>query len=111
MSGTISLQPGGRSNNFDALRFLFAAMVILNHSYFMIDKYEVNDPLYRLFKGQLDCGSLGVNAFFAISGFLITLSWMRSPKLRPFLWKRVLRIFPGFLVCFFACILVVAPIG
>ena len=111
MSETAALPAPSRANNFDALRFVFAALVILNHSFVVLDGGEGRDPLFRLFHGRVDCGALAVDAFFAISGFLITLSWLRKPQWRPFLRARVLRVFPGFLVVFALSIFVVAPLG
>lgn len=35
--------------------------------------------------------------FFCISGYLVTQSWYRQPEFPLFLWKRVLRLWPGML--------------
>ena len=42
--------------------------------------------------------SLGLYAFFAISGYLIATSWANNPALVPFLVNRTLRIFPALVV-------------
>ena len=57
------------------------------------------------------CGGVAVPFFFVISGFLVTRSWLKSPKLGDFLQKRVLRIYPGFLIASLFCALVVGPLG
>src|SRR6202034_2386118 len=49
--------------------------------------------------------------FFAISGFLITASWLRDPKARDYFAARGLRILPGFWVCLLLMAFVLAPIG
>ncbi len=48
--------------------------------------------------GQESFGSCAVNLFFLLSGMLITASWLRSRSMQDFLMKRVLRIYPGYIV-------------
>ncbi len=97
-------------NNFDFLRFLLAALVILAHS-FALYNLGGQEPLSRLTGGQEDFGGLAVDGFFAISGFLITASWLRSRGFVDYLKKRVLRIYPGFVVASLVCGLIVAPMA
>ncbi len=54
---------------------------------------------------------VGLDLFFAISGYLVTGSWERTPHLGAFLAKRALRIFPGLIACVLATILVVGPLA
>src|SRR4051812_31976141 len=98
-----------KSNNFDAMRFSMAMVVIFSHSFTLLSGLDHDDePLRRLNGGRLSLGELAVNVFFIISGFLITMSWERS---RPFAYlkKRVLRIVPGFWVACLVGIFLVAP--
>src|SRR5688500_730215 len=85
-----------RQNNFDFLRLALAVLVILSHSYYLVSGTEDSEPLMRASRGQIEMGALAVNFFFIISGFLITHSWFSAPRVRDYLKKRVLRIFPGF---------------
>jgi peptidoglycan/LPS O-acetylase OafA/YrhL len=94
-----------RNNALNALRLVLAASVILCHS-FPLTGREV--PFGTA--GQL-LGSGGVDGFFALSGFLITASWLRHPQLRDYLTARALRILPGFYVCLVVTAFVIAPIG
>lgn len=48
----------------------------------------------------------GVPIFFVISGFLISLSYERSPDLKSYCRNRVLRIFPGLWCCVLCTVLV-----
>jgi peptidoglycan/LPS O-acetylase OafA/YrhL len=57
-----------------------------------------NEPLSRLTAGQLTFGAVAVDAFFTISGFLVTKSWLRSRGARDYLSKRIERIYPAFIV-------------
>ena len=59
----------GRSNNFDFLRFIFALLVVISHSYPLSGNSENAQWIYRLTDGQMNYASLGLNGFFIISGF------------------------------------------
>ena len=97
-----------RNNNLDFLRFWLAAVVILSHSYSF---FGVPDPLQRISRDTLHMGDAAVDFFFLISGFLITRSWIGSRGVGDYLKKRVLRIYPAFLVAGLFCALVVGPVG
>jgi peptidoglycan/LPS O-acetylase OafA/YrhL len=99
-----------RTNNLDFIRLFFASIVIVSHSFVFV-RTPLSDPLDCVTKYQLSCGGLAVDGFFAISGFLVTASWLRSRGTMDFLRKRVLRIHPGFIVCCLFCILIVGPTG
>ena len=88
----------GRDNNFDALRFILASLVIFSHSYPFLLRNNGYEPLARLTYGQKTAGEAAVEGFFILSGFLVTASWFRSRGCIDFLRKRARRIYPGFLV-------------
>ena len=100
-----------RLNNFDTLRLIFAVLVIFSHSFPLGRGSNATEPLSVLTHGQITFGSLSVWAFFAISGFLITQSWVRSPSPKKFLKRRVGRIYPGFFVAVLFAALVVVPLA
>lgn len=87
-----------RDNNFDALRFLGALLVFVSHATFVPTGTLWADPLYRLSNGQMTIGWIGVGMFFAISGYLITMSWERRRGIFAFLQARALRIYPALIV-------------
>jgi peptidoglycan/LPS O-acetylase OafA/YrhL len=101
---------GKRKNNFDPLRLVLASLVIISHSFTMVHT-TWPEPLAFLTKGQMDLGGLAVDAFFTISGSLIAASWVRSRGLADYARKRILRIYPGFLVCCLFSVFILAPIG
>lgn len=101
---------GLRRNNFDLLRWVLAALVIVSHSYPLTSGHEHDEPLNVVTRGQLTFGALAVDWFFVISGFLITHSWLRAPRVGTFLRKRFLRIYPAYLVAVLLCVLVVIPL-
>ncbi len=101
-----------RENNFNFLRLLLASSVIVSHSgEFIAGGTRDNDPLLRIFGTGYTLGDLAVDAFFIISGFLITKSWMSQPRAGAFLRKRVLRIYPGFIVAAILSEFVFGPLG
>lgn len=103
-------QKENRDNNFNFLRLVLALLVILSHSPQLIDGNENREPLARLV-GFTSLGKLAVECFFLLSGYLIVQSWLQSPHIGSFLKKRILRIYPGFIVASFLCAFVVGPLG
>lgn len=100
-----------RENNLDALRLGFATLVILSHSYTLARGPLAFEPLAWLTRGGTDFGKVAVDAFFAISGYLIPMSFVRNPDARAYARRRIGRIYPGFLVALLLSALVVAPLA
>jgi peptidoglycan/LPS O-acetylase OafA/YrhL len=107
--GMASIHEASRGNNFNALRLLLATLVLLSHSYELVDGDRSREPLTRLF-GTLSFGEVAVDSFFLLSGYLITHSWMNSDGIVDYVRKRVLRIYPGFVVATVISALLIGPI-
>ena len=73
-------------------------MVLLSHAPELTDGNTSREPLHRFTHTDFNLGSVGVDGFFLLSGFLIVQSWQRNPELGNYLRKRLLRIVPGYLV-------------
>ncbi len=99
-----------KENNFGALRLGFASMVILAHSPEILDGNRSRELVTRIFGSTESFGSLGVDGFFIISGFLVTRSWLSCDGVADYARRRILRIFPGFAVASMVCAFVVAPL-
>jgi peptidoglycan/LPS O-acetylase OafA/YrhL len=84
--------------------------VILSHSVGLSEGSRSNEPLTRIFH-TLTLAELAVDGFFVLSGFLIIQSWQYCPSFIAFFQKRVLRIYPGFVVASIFSALVVGPLG
>lgn len=97
----------GHRNSLGLLRLLFAAAVIVDHA-FPLGGWGTA-PFLRYTSDQQSLGGLAVIGFFAISGYLITKSGMNADVVQ-FMWRRFLRIFPGFWAVLLFGAFVVGPI-
>lgn len=96
------------NNNFDFLRIAAALMVLVNHSYALLQLVD-EDPLHMV-TGAMSFGAIGVSIFFIVSGFLITKSWLNHPSVTRFYWNRILRIAPGLFGVAFFTVLIIGPL-
>jgi peptidoglycan/LPS O-acetylase OafA/YrhL len=94
-----------RNNALNAWRLTLAMSVILWHAFMLTGHLQLYAPVHQLLSEG------GVDGFFAISGFLITASWLNNPRLRNYFAARGLRILPGLWVCLAVTAFVIAPIG
>jgi peptidoglycan/LPS O-acetylase OafA/YrhL len=94
--------PPARKNNFDALRLFAACLIIYGHGMDLTGGVEPG-------LWGVPIGRIGLDLFFSISGYLVTTSWERDPRLLPFLARRCLRIFPGLAVCVLLTTFVLGP--
>ena len=102
----------GKIGGIDGLRGCAILGVLITHAahVFLVDESDVLAPAADFL------GRLGVQIFFAISGFLITLLLLReydragSISLRGFYRRRTLRIIPAY-VCYLTAIFAAAGAG
>ncbi len=94
--------------NLDGLRFFSFFSVFCFHNFSSNFTLLNKSHFYNFIRGDVvDNGSLGVNFFFVLSGFLITTLLIAEKKLNgninlKFFWfRRVLRIWPLFYTCVF----------
>ncbi len=99
-----------KKNNIGFIRLLFAYLVIISHSPQLIDNNATREYFYLL-TGTVDLGALAVNGFFLFSGYLIYQSYKNSSSFFNWLMRRVLRIYPAFIVVWFACVFIVVPLS
>jgi peptidoglycan/LPS O-acetylase OafA/YrhL len=87
-------------NNFDLLRFLFAATVFLVHSYVLSGAHSLS-ILTKLLSSEL-----AVKCFFIVSGFLIFMSYENTAHNGRFFLKRARRIYPAYFSVVLLCTLI-----
>lgn len=93
-------------NALNAVRLVLATLVIFGHVLSLggFDAVVAGPFIYAGWHGA------AVEGFFVISGYLILASAHRLP-LRAFLWRRFLRIYPGYAVALIVTAFVTAPLG
>jgi peptidoglycan/LPS O-acetylase OafA/YrhL len=92
-----------RRNHLTLIRLGLATIVVLVHALELGFGYQPE-------LGNTELGDLAVDAFFVLSGFLITASYLRLPSVARYVWHRFLRIMPGFWICLILTAVVVAPL-
>jgi peptidoglycan/LPS O-acetylase OafA/YrhL len=97
-----------RDNNYNLLRFLAAAGVIVSHSYPLSQGFGVHEPLSETLGFSL--GRLSVYIFFVISGFLIAKSFCQRKNMRDYVLARVFRIYPALAVIVVLSAFILGPI-
>lgn len=84
----------GRNNNLNLVRVMAALSVLISHSFTLATGDPLLEPL-RLWTGT-SLGTLAVDVFFLVSGFLVSAS-AANRSLLQYLGARMLRIYPGLL--------------
>jgi peptidoglycan/LPS O-acetylase OafA/YrhL len=93
--------------NLDGLRFISFFVVFLHHCYlwFFNNLQQSSPTAYGLQAFLFKYGSLGVNFFFVLSGFLITYLLIKEKEVTGtihvgnFYVRRILRIWPLYFLC------------
>ena len=93
-----------RANALNSFRLALATAVILWHTFPLTGRH-LPFAVHQLFS------QAWVDGFFAVSGFLITSSWLSRPRLGVYFAARALRILPGLWICLTVTAFVIAPIG
>lgn len=83
---------GGPANNFALIRLVLALAVVVSHAFSVTTGAVDDEPLTR--STGFTLGEHAVNGFFAVSGFLVTMSFDRRGW-RDYVLARFLRIAPG----------------
>lgn len=88
-----------RRDNYLLLRHIAALLLIYSHSYALAPGANAAQDVIANVLPGFDGGRLAVLLFFAVSGFLVTSSYLARPRLGRFVWARVLRIYPAYVIC------------
>lgn len=96
-------------NSFGVLRLAMALIVLVSHSLWFTTGQRDADPMAAV--TGFTSGEHAVQVFFLLSGLLVTRSMERSGSVADFALARVLRVFPGLIVCVLITALVIGPIA
>jgi len=99
-----------RENHFNLLRLLLAAGVVVSHCFILPGAYKQLEPWFWFTHAEHTLGTLCVEGFFIISGYLVSESFERAPYLRPYFAARGLRIYPAAIVCTLLVGLLLGPL-
>jgi peptidoglycan/LPS O-acetylase OafA/YrhL len=105
--GSLAVLATGRDNNFNLLRVIAASLVVLTHAYGLTGHGD-DEPLLGF--GGLSLGSVAVDIFFVVSGFLIAKSWVSRNDPVKFFFARFMRIYPALWVSVLACVFLLGPV-
>lgn len=86
----------GKDNNFNLIRLLAAFAVLASHSLMLATGHFRDNPIPDRLETSI--GSIAVDVFFIVSGFLVTGSLATRQNLRGYLVSRALRIYPALIV-------------
>jgi len=96
-----------RDNNFNLIRIIAALSVLVSHSFVLATGNPNAVPLRASIGMTL--GTFAVDAFFIVSGFLVTASLVNRQNIIDFVWARVLRIYPALLVMVLLTVFALGP--
>lgn len=99
-----------QSNSIGFLRWFLAFVVIFSHAGPLAGFYGGHD-LGTQFSTEQSLGGVAVAGFFFLSGYLITKSRMGRSSTVRFFWRRIMRIFPAWLLVLLLTAYVLAPIA
>jgi peptidoglycan/LPS O-acetylase OafA/YrhL len=97
-----------RSNSFNAVRLMAALAVFVSHGFLIVPIGNHSEPLDG---AAFNLGQIAVNIFFFLSGLMLSRSFALKPHLASFVAARMLRIFPGLVVCGLVTALLVGPLN
>lgn len=98
----------GHDNFFTPLRLLFAALVVIGHSFAVALRDPSSEP--HMFY-HYTFSYLAVNLFFIASGFLVTKSMLYRGDVSEYTSARFLRIYPGLLVHVLFVMFIIGPLA
>ena len=90
----------GKNNNFDNVRLGLALIVFFSHAVGLSNESDLT-----VFSRFFDA-NFAVKGFFAISGYLIYQSYIKSHGLLDYLEKRIRRIYPAYFLAIIICLLI-----
>lgn len=107
-SKSLSLYLEPERNSFNLVRLIAALTVLVSHAIIVRVGVDTLDPLQG--PTPFTLGQHAVNAFFFLSGLMLSQSIERRPDISDYLWARFLRIFPALLAFGIAMTFIAGPL-
>ncbi|WP_067100131.1 acyltransferase family protein [Marinomonas atlantica] len=109
ISQKLSVAADNTDNNLHLIRILCAWGVLFAHSYVLTGMaHDITDPFERFL--NIGMGTFFVVVFFAISGFLIQRSLLRSSSLSSYFQARALRLLPALFITLLLTVFALGPL-
>ena len=96
-------------NNYNLLRLIGAILVIVSHSFDLVQS-EYLEPIAYFSKDKLECSGVGLTIFFFISGYFVTGSAVMSNSKSEFILKRIRRIYPALIGFVLISVFIAGPL-
>jgi peptidoglycan/LPS O-acetylase OafA/YrhL len=109
MKTQLTSDQNSMQNNYHLIRFVAASLVLYGHCYPLLGRGN-NDYLTVASRGIFPTSHMGVCIFFVVSGFLVSQSLQNSKNVADFIWKRIVRIFPGLIISLMFCVFVIGTL-
>lgn len=100
---------GDRDNNFNLIRMAAALAVVVSHAWPAALGAGAIEPLQEAL--GLSLGTVALHVFFAVSGFLVAGSFLRSRGLADWLAGRALRLVPALAAVVLGSALLLGPLA
>src|SRR4051794_40740119 len=100
----------GGQNSFQLIRLVLAVAVLYRHSFDLLASGHA-DVVLDLIPPRTHLGRIALCFFMVVSGYLVTRSSLESAGWIDFLRRRVLRVYPAFVVASVISAFVAAPLG
>lgn len=110
MSRSIAESFDAQTNSIAFLRWLLAVVVVIAIAG-PLGGFSGGRELGMQWSSEQSFGGAAVAGLFFLSGFLVTRSGLRGSSTPRFLWRRVLRIVPGFWLALLVTAFVFGPIA
>ena len=95
---------------FDRIRLIAATIVVFHHCGTYLIPNIAHDYLFGYSRGFINFGLFAVTVFFALSGFLVAPSLVRTGDALTFTVNRALRIMPALAASVFVAMFAIGPL-
>ncbi len=100
-----------RGNNFDLIRLVAALQVVWYHGMKYLGPAAEHKGAFLSMLDTVSTFFPGVPIFFFLSGYLVTMSYERSPSVGQYALNRAIRLYPALWTCLFVSLGTIFAMG